>query len=97
MEVSENGMVVQEWQWNDAAKALDPRHGAKGGLPTRGLIAQDVMEIHPESVITDKSGYLRVSMPALMQQDAVIATLITDVGASTMTALAIRASYLEYT
>ena len=54
------------------------------------------MEIHPESVITDDSGYLRVSMPALMQQDAVIATLVTDVGASTMATLAIRASYLEY-
>lgn len=55
------------------------------------------MEIHPESVITDDSGYLRVSMPGLMQQDAVIATLVTDVGASTMAMLAIRASYLEYT
>jgi hypothetical protein len=93
----ENGMVAQEWQWNNAAKALDPWYGSEGGLPTRGLIAQDVMEIHPEAVITDDSGYLRVSMPALMQQDAVIATLVTDVGASTMTTLAIRASYLEYT
>ena len=55
------------------------------------------MEIHPESVITDDSGYLRFNMPALMQQDAVIATLVTDVGASTMAMLAIRASYLEYT
>ena len=42
------------------------------------------MEIHPDSVITDDSGYLRVSMPGLMQQDAVIATLVTDVGTSTI-------------
>ena len=28
MEDLENGMVVQEWQWNDAAKALDPRYGS---------------------------------------------------------------------
>ena len=96
MEDLENGMVVQEWQWNDAAKALDPRYGSEGGFPTRGLIAQDVMHTHPEAVITDESRYLRVSMPALMQQDAVIATLVTDVGTSTMTTLAIRASDLDY-
>ena len=28
MEDLETGMVVQEWQWNDAAKALDPRYGS---------------------------------------------------------------------
>ena len=96
MEDLETGMVVQEWQWNDAAKALDPRHRSEGGFPTRGFIAQDAQETHPEAVITDDRGYLRGSMPALMQQDAVIATLVTDVGTSTMTTLAIRASYLEY-
>ena len=71
MENLENGMVVQEWQRNDAAKALDPRYGSEGGFPTRGLIAQDVTHTRPEAVIT-------------------------DVGTSTMTTLAIRASYLEY-
>ena len=96
MENLENCMVVPEWQWNDAAKALDPRYGSEGGLPTRGLIAQNVIEMHPDSVITNDIGSLRVSITALMQQDAVIATLVTDVGASTMATLAIRASYLEY-
>ena len=75
----ENGMVVQEWQGNDAAKALDPRYGSEGGFPTRGLIPQDVMHTHPEAVITDESRYLRDSMPALMRQVAVIETLVTDV------------------
>lgn len=28
MEDLETGMVVQEWQWNDAAKALDPMYGS---------------------------------------------------------------------
>ena len=55
-----------------------------------------MIEIHPDSVITNDTRSLWVSITALMQQDAVIATLVTDVGASTMATLAIRASYLEY-
>ena len=57
MEVLDNGMVLHFWEWNDTAKALDPKYGAApedGGYMPDGLIAQDVQAKYPDAVIEDE-------------------------------------------
>ena len=61
MEVLENGMVIYDWVWNDAARRLDPKYGMpveEGGYPSQGLIAQEIESEYPDAVIEDSYGYL---------------------------------------
>jgi hypothetical protein len=79
VEVLENGMVVHAWEWNDTAKALDPKYGAApedGGYMPDGLIAQDVQAKYPDAVIEDENGYLTIDLPVLADQDELIAQMV---------------------
>ena len=73
--VLENGMVIHTWEWNDIAKALDPRYGSEDGFVPAGLIAQDVRAKHPDAGITDETGYLRVDLAVLVGKDEIIAAM----------------------
>jgi len=57
-----NGVKLYSWEWADAAKA---RGWDKG--PTTGVIAQQVMQVKPESVYADKEGYLKVDYRGIEQ------------------------------
>ena len=57
-----NGVKLYSWEWSDAAKA---RGWDKG--PTTGVIAQQVMQVKPESVYADKEGYLKVDYRGIEQ------------------------------
>lgn len=50
-----NGVGLYTWEWNDRAVEL----GAEG-LPTYGVIAQDVRQYVPDAVSMGEDGYLRV-------------------------------------
>jgi hypothetical protein len=81
LEVLENGMVIHGWDWNDTAKALDPKYGAseeEGGYKSAGLIAQDVAAKYADAVIEDASGYLTIDLPVLIDQDEVIAKMVLE-------------------
>jgi len=45
---------LYSWEWNDKGKEI------AGDTPTVGVIAQEVMEISPELVSIDSSGYMMV-------------------------------------
>ena len=81
VEVLENGMVVHAWEWNDIAKALDPKYGAApedDGYMPDGLIAQDVQAKYPDAVIEDANGYLTIDLPVLADQDELIAKMVME-------------------
>ena len=54
-----NGHKVYTWDWNDKAKELGIND------PTKGVIAQEVMEYMPEAVSKDANGYYMVNYGAL--------------------------------
>ena len=54
-----NGHKVYTWDWNDKAKELGIND------PTKGVIAQEVMEYMPEAVSKDANGYYMVTYGAL--------------------------------
>lgn len=51
-----NGLNVYTWDWNDTAKKVDAPK-----LSTRGVIAQEVLNVVPEAVMMHDSGYLMVN------------------------------------
>ena len=51
-----NGLNVYTWNWNDTAKKVDAPK-----LSTRGVIAQEVLNVVPEAVMMHDSGYLMVN------------------------------------
>ena len=81
VEVLENGMVVHAWEWNDTAKALDPKYGAApedGGYMPDGLIAQDVEKVLP-SAISEKQLPLKIDDGVeykVLQYDQTIGLLV---------------------
>ena len=84
MEVLENGMVIYDWVWNDAARRLDPKYGMpveEGGYPSQGLIAQEIEAEYPDAVIEDSNGYLVIDIPVLADNDALIAQMVMEGGA----------------
>ncbi len=54
-----NGHKVYTWDWNDKAKELGIND------PTKGVIAQEVMEYMPEAVSKDANGYYMVNYGVL--------------------------------
>ena len=79
--VLENGMVIHAWEWNETAKALDERYGAskeENGYMSAGFIAQDIQAIYPEAVLADNQGYLYIDVPALADQDELIAKMVME-------------------
>ncbi len=56
---TQNGYNVYDWDWMEFAKDM------VGDTPTRGVLAQEVMETNPEAVIVDPSGYYKVNYGAL--------------------------------
>ncbi len=54
-----NGHKVYTWDWNDKAKELGIND------PTKGVIAQEVIEYMPEAVSKDANGYFMVNYGAL--------------------------------
>ena len=84
LEVLENGMVIYDWVWNDAARVLDPKYGMpveEGGYPSQGLIAQEIESEYPDAVIEDSYGYLVIDIPVLADNDALIAQMVMEGGA----------------
>ena len=84
MEVLDNGMVIYDWVWNDAARRLDPKYGMpveEGGYPSQGLIAQEIQAEYPDAVIEDSYGYLVIDIPVLADNDALIAQMVMEGGA----------------
>ena len=84
MEVLDNGMVIYDWVWNDAARRLDPKYGMpveEGGYPSQGLIAQEIQAEYPDAVIEDSYGYLVIDIPVLAENDALIAQMVMEGGA----------------
>ena len=84
LEVLENGMVIYDWVWNDAARVLDPKYGMpveEGGYPSQGLIAQEIESEYPDAVIEDSNGYLVIDIPVLADNDALIAQMVMEGGA----------------
>ena len=84
MEVLDNGMVIYDWVWNDAARRLDPKYGMpveEGGYPSQGLIAQEIESEYPDAVIEDSNGYLVIDIPVLADNDALIAQMVMEGGA----------------
>ena len=84
MEVLDNGMVIYDWVWNDAARQLDPKYGMsveEGGYPSQGLIAQDIQDKFPDAVVSDSNGYLVIDIPVLAENDALIAQMVMEGGA----------------
>ena len=84
MEVLDNGMVIYDWVWNDAARRLDPKYGMpveEGGYPSQGLIAQEIEAEYPDAVIEDSNGYLVIDIPVLADNDALIAQMVMEGGA----------------
>ena len=73
--ISENGLVIHIWEWNEKAKAL----GMDEHIPI-GLIAQDVKVMYPEAVIEEENGYLMVDLPVLMDMDDLISKLVIESG-----------------
>ena len=57
----ENGIRLYTWDWNSTAKRL-----GFDVYPTKGVIAQEVAKSHPDSVLTDNNGYLRVDYSKLI-------------------------------
>ena len=58
-----NGVNYYTWEWNDEAKAI----GA-GDMPRSGVIADELMEIHPDLVFRGDDGYLRVDYAGLNER-----------------------------
>ena len=58
-----NDVKYYTWEWNDAAKAI----GA-GEQPRSGVIADELMEIHPDLVFRGDDGYLRVDYAGLNER-----------------------------
>jgi len=56
----EKGHNVYSWNWNDKAKSI-----GWDKYPTKGVIAQEVMEYMPEAVSKDANGYYMVNYGAL--------------------------------
>ena len=84
LEVLENGMVIYDWVWNDAARRLDPKYGMpveEGGYPSQGLIAQEIEAEYPDAVIENSNGYLVIDIPVLADNDALIAQMVMEGGA----------------
>lgn len=63
-----NGVNYYTWEWNDTAKAL----GA-GNQPRSGVIADELMQIHPDLVFRGDDGYLRVDYAGLKARQEVAA------------------------
>ena len=58
-----NGVNYYTWEWNDAAKAA-----GFGDQPRSGVIADELMEIHPDLVFRGDDGYLRVDYAGLNER-----------------------------
>ena len=53
------GRNVYTWDWNDKAKKLGVTS------PTKGVIAQEILQSNPEAIALHESGYLMVNYGAL--------------------------------
>lgn len=62
------GVNYYTWEWNDAAKAL----GA-GNQPRSGVIADELMQVHPDLVFRGDDGYLRVDYAGLKARQEAVA------------------------
>lgn len=58
-----NGVNYYTWEWNDAAKAA-----GFGDQPRSGVIADELMGIHPDLVFRGDEGYLRVDYAGLNER-----------------------------
>lgn len=61
----EPGIGWYTWDWNDKAKEI----GADG-LPTEGVIAQEVKEVDPRAVMIGEDGYYRVDYSKINYEGA---------------------------
>ena len=61
----EPGIGWYTWDWNDKAKEI----GA-AGLPTEGVIAQEVKEVDPSAVMIGEDGYYRVDYSKINYEGA---------------------------
>ena len=55
------GLGVYEWEWNDTAKELNIDD------PTTGVLAQELLEYHPEFVVMQNDGYFAVDYAKLLE------------------------------
>ena len=58
---SYNGLNFYTWDWNETGKQL-----ADDDAVTFGVLAQEVMKTHPDSVIEGDHGYLMVNYGSLL-------------------------------
>lgn len=58
-----NGVKFYTWDWNDTAKEIGYDH-----YPTMGVIAQEVQQTHPDTVIEGPEGYLMVNYGKLKDE-----------------------------
>ena len=56
-----SGLGIYTWDWNDTAKELNVTD------PTTGVLAQELLEYHPELVIEKNNGYLAVNYSELLE------------------------------
>jgi len=56
-----SGLGVYEWDWNDTAKELSIDD------PTTGVLAQELLEYHPEFVVMQNDGYFAVDYAGLLE------------------------------
>ena len=79
--VLDNGLVLYAWEWNDDAKAIDPKYGASkedGEHLSAGLIAQDVQAKYPNAVFVGSNGYLVIDLSVLARKDKSISDIFME-------------------
>jgi hypothetical protein len=58
-----DGIAFYSWDWNEKAREL----GAESH-PTKGVIAQELAEIHPDLVVTGPHGFQMVNYVGLQER-----------------------------